>query len=193
MRKIAAHYWLRPDASIGKFPIITLNDDHTIVEIRERDTFQEEAALELINGLLVPGLVDFYSLSPNARQELDIRKYLNRFIIGGVKALAVPKDQMKIVRAANRSRDLYLHPVDQVFYDDGEEMGFGKIQQAGDSLKELLQLTRGNATCLGIDYRYGTLEVGKCPGILAISNLCYETLSINRDSRLRLIVESMAL
>ena len=188
MRKIAAHYWLRPDASIGKFPIITLNDDHQIVKIRERDIFEEEASLELVNGLLVPGLVDFYSLPLGESQELDTSRYLNRLIIAGIKVLAVPKNQLQIIAAANKYEYLYLHPVEQVVDPGVEELGFAKVQKASDSLKELVRLTRGNASAMGVDCRYGTFEVGKRPGLLAISNFCYTTFSINQDSKLRRII-----
>ncbi|MGQ1787832.1 hypothetical protein [Saccharicrinis sp. GN24d3] len=187
MRKIAAHYWLRPDGSIGKFPIVTFNEDNQIAEIRERDTFREEASLELVNGFLVPGLIEFYSFPASVKQPSQIKKYLNRLIISGVQVLGVPNDIYKNVNGLS-SGNLKVFKLEQFKFPVEDWVGFEKIQNANDSIQQLKKLTIGYAKVLGIDNRYGSIEVGKKPGILAISNLSYETFNINHKSKLKIII-----
>ncbi|MBK3519589.1 hypothetical protein [Carboxylicivirga marina] len=58
MRKVSAHYYLRPDGSFGKRPIIEMNDDGCISGVRELgNDFQEEPSLEYYPGILIPAFV----------------------------------------------------------------------------------------------------------------------------------------
>ncbi len=187
MKKIAAHYWLRPDGSVGKFPIITFDEDDKIVEIRERDSFKEEASLLLINGFLIPGLVD-YGTAPLLSDELPTsKKYLNRLFIQGIRALGVTPDVYVYLKKASSGNILLV----QTHIPNANQylpMGFEKIQASSDSLSELMQLTIRNAKAMGLEHLYGSLEVGKSPGLLAISNLDYLTFGMDKNSKLKGVV-----
>jgi hypothetical protein len=59
MRKISAHFCLMPDGSLGKWPVIALDDSGVISEVRVHDhQFREEAGLEYYPGVLVPGIIE---------------------------------------------------------------------------------------------------------------------------------------
>ena len=57
MRRITAHYLLRPDGTLGEFPIVEIDSDGVVLSVKERLEFEEEPFLEIHNGLLVPGFV----------------------------------------------------------------------------------------------------------------------------------------
>ena len=187
MKKISAHYWLRPDGSIGKFPIITFDKNNRIVEIRERDAFKEEASLLLINGFLIPGLVDFAAASLLSDELSTSKKYLNRCYIQGIRALGVPPDVYAHLKKASLG-NILLVETDIPGAKQDLAMGFEKIQTATDSLSELMNLTIHNAKAMGIECSYGSLQVGKSPGLLAISNLDYNTFNIDENTKLKGIV-----
>ncbi len=187
MRKIASHYWLRPDGSIGKFPIISFDNEGKIIEIRERDVFKEEAFLELVNGLLIPGLVDFYGLSISISNLSSIKKHVNRQLINGVKILGVPRDKYLLVKGIT-SVDVVLYESGNVNIPEDELVGFEKVRAAKDPFSELKKMTLGNACLMDKENMYGSLEIGKSPGLLAISNLNYEPFLIHSQTKLKIII-----
>lgn len=184
MRKIAAHFWLRPDGSVGKFPIITFDENNKIVEIRERDAFVEEASLLLVNGFLVPGLVDYNHTILPAHELSVLKMHLNKLFIQGIRVLGVSADVLGSWIKAKPENMVLLDSHNHEGQLD-EPMGFGKIQVATNSLDELINLTTFNAKVLGVNHHFGTLEVGKSPGLLAISNLNYQTFCVDENSKLK--------
>ena len=186
-KKIAAHYWLRPDGSVGKFPVITFDSDNKIVEIRERDTFKEEASLLLINGFLVPGLLDYGTAALFSDEPATIQKYLNKLFVQGIRVLGVNHDVYGKLEMASRG-NILLVKTDLPCDNRNLPMGFAKIQEAKDSMGELTRLTIYNAKAMGIDHFFGSLEVGKSPGLLVISNIDYDTFSMDKNSKLKGVV-----
>lgn len=188
MRRIASHYWLRPDGSIGKFPVMVFDDQKRILEIRERAVFEEEANLELVNGFLVPGFIDFI---PNfqCQQELSqFKRYANLQLIGGTKVLGASHIGIQ------KSEEFLLKDVMLVEYsgeelnDVNEASAFKKIQESKDSLLSLMHFTIENAKKLGVDNHYGSLQLSKSPGLLSISNVDYKTFEITSSSKLKIII-----
>lgn len=188
MRKIASHYWLRPDGSIGKFPVLVFDDQKKMVEIRERSVFKEEASLELVNGFLVPGLIDFI---PNAKyqQELSLfKKYINLQIIDGAKVLGASRESVQ------QAKKILWRGVELIEYS-GEELdnsneatAFRKIQESKDSIVSLMNYTIENANKLGVGCNYGSLEIGKKPGLLSISNIDYKTFEMTTNCKIKIII-----
>jgi len=58
MRKISAHYCLLPDGSLCKWPVITLDNEGDITEVRGGEHLSEEPGLEYFGGVLVPGFIE---------------------------------------------------------------------------------------------------------------------------------------
>ena len=181
MRKIGSHYWLRPDGSIGKFPVIIFGDNNEIIEVRERAEFNEEPFLEHVNGFLVPGFVDV--LPENI--EPPYCKQLNRYVINGVKLLGVPIHWMKHFAECSKSQ---LELVQCNRCADESALTFEKIRSSENTLEALIKYTRLNAELLGCSALYGTLEVGKKPGLLSIRKMDYVNFQLNSESTLKIIV-----
>ncbi len=189
MRKIAAHYILHPDGSVGKFPVIVFDKHGTIIEIRERSKFIEEPSLELVNGFLCPGFIDFFQSSVLDKEKLEIKKYINRQIISGVKVLGVSEgDYTHIIQY--RTKDISFTKT---------SMGFSKSQNKFNSLFDLLKInqcgldllmkyTVENANILEVNDQFGSLEVGKRPGIIAISGMDYDIMRLTDSAKIKLIV-----
>ena len=190
MRKIASHYWLRPDGSIGKFPVITFNSEDRIVEIRERTFFKEEPFLELINGFLVPGFIKICSPKVSDWEELEIEKYLNQLHIKGVRVLVV---QNELFAKVEKRRGAFLKIVNRDVvgissFESDQLIGIEKIKEAKNSVKELMKITLESAIKFGIEDLYGSLDEGKTPGLLSISKLDYDKFQINQRSKLKIIL-----
>ena len=181
MRKIASHYWLRPDGSIGKFPVITLGDDNKIVEIREREKFEEEPSLELVNGFLIPGFVDFFP----EEVEPPYAKCLNRYVINGVKLLGVPDKMWESLKGYATGQP-ELVKVDLCNVEDG--LTFDKIKSSKDSLSALIKYTKTNAALCKKSDQYGTLAVGKKPGLLSVTKMDYTTFRVNNETKLKIVI-----
>ncbi len=189
MRKIAAHYILHPDGSVGKFPVIVFDQDGTIVEIRERSNFIEEPSLELVNGFLCPGFVDFFQSSVLDKEKLEIQKYINRQVISGVKVLGVSEvDYIQIIDYG--TKDISFTKTTKEFSllhnNFNSLFDFLKINQSGVDL--LMKYTIENANILEINDQVGSLEVGKRPGIIAISGMDYDTMRLTDSAKIKLIV-----
>lgn len=62
MRKIAAHYYLHPNGTFVKYPILTI-ENGIITDISSFDSLPELASLEFYSGILLPLFVDVISCS----------------------------------------------------------------------------------------------------------------------------------
>ncbi len=189
MRKIAAHYILRADGSVGKFPIVEFDNEGVILNIREREKFLEEPSLELVNGFLCPGFVDFIPDEIFDLDEIEIKKYLNRQVIAGIKVLCASQNNIsvlapvkpkgiKVISAKNEflNKDSCLKPL------------FEKLKEEKSGLEALNKYTLGNATDFNVNSEYGSIEIGKKPGIIAISGMNYESMTLTGTSKLKLII-----
>ena len=186
MRKVASHFWLRPDGTVGKFPIITFNELNQIVEVRERNTFEEEPGLELVNGFLIPGFVDFAPASLENAGEVDLQKYLNRQIIGGTIVLGLCSNLFKRVKKKT-VKGLFV--VESGLTNVGnQQTAFDTLRAEKGGLDQLVHFTRKNAITLGVHDDYGTLEVGKSPGLLSIRKMDYERFCVSADSKIRIVI-----
>ncbi len=185
MRKIATHYWLRPDGTLGKFPIVTLNAQNKIIEIRERETFIEEPSLELINGLLLPGFVDFLPKESEKWDSSQLKRSLNLVQINGVKALGVPVGifQEALTLVKNRIKLVEYNHNKQVFSPIIE-----RLNVSTNLIESLLQLSIENASILGVSNDFGSIEVGKSPGLSSLIGIDYRSLQLNTNSKLKLVI-----
>jgi len=186
MRKIAAHYWLRPDGSVGKFPILTFDEEKTLVEVRERDVFTEEAGLELVNGFLIPAFINIVGKISNVGNP-DLRALINKQKISGVKVLGVSHNDV------SRFREITITGLKIEGYSERIELTgnhvsvFSFLCNSNAGLQELMQFTLHNAKKLKIDYDYGSFEIGKKPGLLSISKMDYSNFTLSKDSKLKIV------
>lgn len=189
MRKIAAHFWFRPDGTVGKYPIISFNEDNYIIDIRERGQFEEESGLELFNGLLLPAFIDNLPDVVFKEDELSLKKYLNKQFIDGTRILGVNKVFFEQASALFFKGIEFVSSSSVFFENDNLNTAFKKIVNIRSCfIEELQNYTMKNAFSLGVHDVYGTLEVGKKPGLLAISNVNYKTLDFSVNTKLKNIL-----
>ncbi|MCW3786747.1 hypothetical protein [Plebeiibacterium sediminum] len=189
MRKIAAHFILHPDGSVGKFPVIVFDQDGTIVEIRERSSFIEEPSLELVNGFLCPGFVDFFRTAILQNESVEIQKYINRQVISGIKVLGASEDDYSDIikyRTRGISFTKTSNKCSMLNNEYNSLFDFLKFNKSG--VDSLMRYTIENASILEVNDQYGSLEVGKRPGIIAISGMNYETMRLTGSAKIKLIV-----
>ncbi len=188
MRKIASHFILHSDGSIGKFPIIEFDQEGNIVQIREREQFVEEPSLEMVNGFLCPGFIDCIPDSIISLDDIEIKKYLNRQAISGVKVLGVSQNiYPEILNFSIKEIKFIQSDTSCVNEERGFSSVFQFLQQKKAGLDLLIKYTYDNAIFLNVSGKYGSLEVGKTPGIIAVSGMDYSNMSLNESSKIRLI------
>lgn len=188
MRKIASHYWLRPDGSIGKFPVLVFDDQKKIVEIRERAVFKEEANLELVNGFLIPGFIDFIPTIKCQQELSQFKRYINLQLIGGTKVLGVSHLGIQKAKGLLLSDIVLVEYSGKELNDVNEVSAFRKIQESKDTLLKLMNFTLENAKRLGVDNNYGSLQLNKSPGLLSVSNIDYKTFEITMSSKIKIVI-----
>ncbi len=189
MRKIAAHYWLRPDGSVGKFPVVIFDSKGIVITIRERSLFTEEPNMELINGLLIPAFVDVFPEDFRCGNMDSLQKNVNRYIISGTRVLGINKTQC-IYFSEIKTKGLVLVDYDTITIAGPKNSlsAFETIKATEGGLKCLMKYTAGNAQTLNVFDKYGSLEVGKTPGIYAISGVDYQTFQLSPECKIKKVI-----
>ncbi len=189
MRKIAAHYWLRPDGTFGKFPIIEFDKDGVIVDIRERESFLEEPFLELINGFLCPGFITICSDSILTKEQSELKRYFNRQVISGVKGIGLSNIVF------DKLGDEFIKEIQFIQYQnevletiDCEIFLLELLKSNHAGIEDLQKYTLENAEILGVEEKYGSLEIGKSPGIISIAGMDYTEMKLTASSKIKLII-----
>lgn len=187
MRKIASHYYLKPNGEVGKNPILTFDDSNKIIEIRERDAFEEEAGLELVNGFLTPSFINVipklkYISKGNLEAIIKCQK------INGVRVLGVDKCDLSIFEGIANKKILFKT---SEYCQEKRSLViniFESLCNDNSGLNELLLYTCRNAIDLKVHEEFGSLEVGKKPGLLAISAMNYKRFTLSNKSKLKIVI-----
>lgn len=189
MRRISAHYYLRPNGSWGKYPLITLGDDGTIVSIIEMgDTFVEHPSLEFFSGALIPGLIQDLRCFEGADSELIC--LINKCYSLGVLHVILPANsfinhsKVKIVQRGFQVEEgvsKVLEPAWNIIKS--------KFSLGADSLADIITLhTRDLAQQTNTYPQWGVIQEGANPGFVLIKNMDYKLFSLRAETNLRIIV-----
>jgi hypothetical protein len=171
MRKIGAHFYLRPDGTLGKHPVIELGDDGTILKVRELgEHFKEEPSLEFFSGLLVPGLVEDWSTLNMSQADFEVN--LRRAKASGSIRILPPS-------SFGNEKSSY-QPVWQKLLNHPETENI---------LQELKQYTFDASKGIGKENDWGVLKEGATPGIVLIQGVNWDTLTVKDNARIRIIVQ----
>ncbi|WP_075603527.1 hypothetical protein [Saccharicrinis aurantiacus] len=173
MRKIASHYYLRPDNSIGKFPVITFDSSGRIIEVRERVQFSEEPFMEHVNGLIVPKLISSVSssffLQDKEEQLLRLRQFVKRGNISVKCDLNNISELNELIKVLPRLTSFSeLNAEDYDAYADLI------------SSESILDFFNSN--------NFGTISEGNSSGLLAISGVGKEPFRWNSKSKMKIII-----
>ncbi len=189
MRKIAAHYILRADGSVGKFPIVEFDNEGVILNIREREKFLEEPSLELVNGFLCPGFVDVIPDEIFGLDEIEIKKYLNRQVIAGVKVLCASQNNISILSKVKPKEIILILANNELLQKTSVlKPLFTELKEKHAGLELLNKYTSEHAVMYNVSSEYGSIEIGKKPGIIAISGMKYESMTLTETSKIKLII-----
>ncbi|MCU4157893.1 hypothetical protein J1N10_18105 [Carboxylicivirga sp. A043] len=164
MRKISAHYYLKPDGTLGKRPIIELDEVGTIIHIRELgDAFKEEPGLEYFPGILIPGFV------------ASIEKYDLQ-----VKTQAKVNGVLRI-KEGEAVLDKWKYRSAWETIQEDLKAGENKVL-----LTCIMKYTFEAAKILK-ESKWGVLEEGANPGILILQNIDLRTLSLTDKATFKII------
>lgn len=162
MRKVSAHYYLKPDGKLGKRPIIELDSAGIILNIRELgDDFKEEPGLEYFPGIIIPGFV----ASLKAGNKHSTKK---QCLINGVLRL-------------KEGEGILDNPV--------YHSAWTSIQKEGNTeplLKGLVRHTQKAAQIVN-EAKWGVLEKGATPGLLVLQNIDLKTFALNEKASFKII------
>ncbi len=189
--KYAAHFWLRPDGSIGKFPVLTFDNNGVLQEARERDEFKEEPGMRMVNGLLIPGFVDIFPKTFLLLKEEELTNYIKRQYLNCTKVIGIPKG---ILNHVNTGSFCGLEFVDSSSCDfvrmDKSDVfsAFEKLKDSNADIKGLINYTSVNAKILGVEKFYGSFVVGASPGLLSLSKIDYTNIIITENTKIKKIL-----
>jgi len=169
MRKISSHYYLRPDGELGKRPIIQLNDEGRIVNVREAgDNFKEETSLEYYPGIIIPGFV----ASLSEVNPADVKRLKAQAKANGVLRL---KENTNVL-----SSDDYIRAWHSL-------LKYEKTENTLFSLKNYLSEHTGKAAKILGESEWGVICEGAKPGILVLQNIDLRSFTLTPNSSFRLI------
>ncbi|MCG8580224.1 MAG: hypothetical protein MI866_09920 [Bacteroidales bacterium] len=162
MRKVSAHYYLRPDGTLGKRPIIEFDATGNIVTIRELgDAFKEEPGLEYFPGILIPGFVA-------GAEEADSSTIKKQALANGVLRI---KEGNAVLGQSD-----YLLAWNTI-----------KTNSGPDSLLALLIKHTRDAAQLALEEKWGVLKEGAQPGILVLQDIDLRNLSLTDKASFKII------
>jgi hypothetical protein len=161
MRKISAHYYLRPDGKFGKRPIIELDSAGFINNIRELgDAFREEPGLEYFPGIIIPGFV----ASIGKADEYIIKK---KALINGV---------------------LRIKEGETILENSEYHLAWSSIKRETTEslLNSLVKFTKDAAQQIN-EEKWGILKSGSNPGILVLHNIDLRTFTLTDKASFKII------
>ncbi|WP_439185272.1 hypothetical protein [Carboxylicivirga taeanensis] len=169
MRKVCAHYYLRPDGTFGKAPIVELSETGCILRVHEMgDNFKEEPGLEYFPGILSPGFVASYLEGQSSLNDRDKR-------IGLANGVLRFKEEVPAVATAEYQR---------AWMSIRQWMS---TRTGSSSLGcTLLKYTYQAALSAGVD-EWGVIAEGADPGLIVLQNIDLRTFSFTPKSSFKII------
>ncbi|GEM_PF-5812423 len=167
MRKVSAHYYLKPGGTFGKHPIIVLNDDGRIENIREqKEGFREEAGLAYYPGIIIPG---FVASIDRQSENADVERIA---LVNGV---------LRIKRGIKSlSTEEYINPWTSICNLVNEQAGF-------TNLSHYLMKHTAKAAHIAGEAEWGVIGDGAKPGLLVIQNIDLRDFSLTAKTALKII------
>ena len=192
MRKISAHYYLLPDGSLCKWPVITLDNEGDITEVRGGEHLSEEPGLEYYGGVLVPGFIeDLRNIDLSDADEEEMLRLINRFnSLGSVRFLCDAEHKYTVKGVKGR-----------FFFDDRrisenrvklpERSFWERVREGVSDTENVLQrihfLQKEIIKSLPDEVKWGRIEEGCSPGLILIKGLDYERMSLTERTTVKIL------
>jgi len=195
MRKIGAHYYLRPDGQWGKRPVITLDGEGIIHSIKELgDNFKEEPGLEFFSGVIIPGFIEDwrgYDL-----KDKSVQQQCKKALIGGTLKVVIANDQQSDVPASIQNKvalqilkqDSTEH-ISQDYKSTWEQINedWQIHLETFDLAKVIIKHTGQMAAKIGMNTNWGIIRENAHPGLLLLQNLDWTNFTLTNKSTVRIL------
>ncbi len=167
MRKVSSHYYLKSDGTFGKHPVIELDENGFILNVREKgEVFSEEPGLEYFPGILIPGFVASYH--PTEENKEGVRK---NGLINGV---------LRMCEAEKLDLEEYQQAWSTIKNIMKEQQGMAPLGHY------LLKHSYKAAQLIG-EVEWGVIREGANPGLLVLQNIDLRNFSLSDKSSFKVI------
>ena len=193
MRKISAHYCLLPDGTLGKWPVIVLDDNGRIEEVRVNAAqFREEPGLEYFGGVIVPGFIEdlrdssFYGLA-----EDEIKRRLNRFQSQGSIRFLFAGEQNTLLSGSKSI----------AFFDPGYDTKNASMLAGVSAWDRVKEKAAGGDDVINAVFseqsvildklpeglKWGRIETGFNPGLVLIKGLDLDGMRLTANTKIKIL------
>jgi prophage maintenance system killer protein len=196
MRKIASHYCLLPDGSLGKRPIITLDDAGKICDVRLlNDNFQEEPGTAYSGGIIIPAFVEDGRcwLGHVSEQSVVDRFLANAFRHGSLRLIVDEQGARRVQKYRGqysvRECDSNTHQKEEVCQSGWERIK--GLYEADNESDMMILVARYFTNLLANEYlpsAWGRIAVGASPGLLLIQGLDLKERRLTPKVKLKILV-----
>jgi len=192
MRKISAHFCLMPDGTLGKWPVVSIDPDGVITELRvNSDHLNEEPGMEYYGGVIVPGFIeDIRNCIFPDHTESEMMKLIDNFYSRGS------------IRFLCRSDQKYFNTTfkGKVFYDNSfiaevrkpcEKKSFWEKVKEGKGINiiDTIYLLQKKLTdYLPESVSWGRMKVDSAPGILLVKGLDYAGMELTDRTSIKILI-----
>lgn len=195
MRKVGAHYYLRPDGTWGKRPVITLNEDGVIQAIKELgDHFKEEPGLEFFSGAIIPGFVEdwrSYDL-----KDAGMAQQLRKSLVSGTMNVFISEEQDAVLKPVFKSQMAI-----EVIQEDVNPIVSTQYFSAWEQIKNdwhrdpsnfnlatsIMKHTADIVSLLGASNQWGTIQIKAHPGLLLLQNIDWPKFTLKANTTVRIL------
>jgi cytosine/adenosine deaminase-related metal-dependent hydrolase len=211
-RKISAHYIFPANRPPLKRGIVVIDPNGTITDIIDTNgQLQESERLEFLDGIITPGFINalipaenfflksFHLLNLELNEQ--ITAVYHEFQSGSSENVSVVlspfTSQYFVKHFSNSNRIHVVNPLislgttqqgpdlQQILF---EEMKILQNKLMDISLQELIALgTINGAIALGCEQVFGSIEVGKSPGLNLITNINFNKMQLSSQSDIKVI------
>ncbi|GEM_PF-4749889 len=195
MRKIAAHYYLLPDGSLAKMPVISVDENSIIREIVVfGDGFVEKQGVELFGGVLIPGFIEDLRDIDFGNDVSSVSKGISRLYAKGSLKYLCNSDR-NVFPANFRGDVFYESPIKVMgnlkeFSNEStwEEIKRSSVEE-GRGLFELIHNYFENIrSVMPEGLKWGAIEQGANPGFVLLKGLDYNNMQIRETSTVKIII-----
>ncbi len=190
--KFAAHYMLSPDCGFVKWPVISIETDGKISDVKSfSDGFREEPGVRFYPGLLIPAFIDVFG--PDKLNDAgDLKRILNRHFADGTLMMGTSSELISLHSTENfplnfpgRFEEEFLTKFQNTYETVFNIIKLQFAQNAASDLRNILQhFTLEASGKAGLHYA-GRLSLGFAPGLLLLRNVDLSTMKITPQSRIQ--------
>ncbi len=162
-KSFASHYILLPNAKIGKWPIVSIDNNGKIVILETRDTFEEKPKLEMHPGIIIPAFIDLLQENNN------INLHFSKGSILINNHLTINNDFDVKVNSGFSKTPVFLESSDEPLLN--RILNYQKNSQSKPIEEILYWATEWGASQTNLHNTIGKIEVGYSPGLLVMQNI----------------------